>query len=666
MKRSILHFARQYVLAGFSIIPIRTDGSKAAAKPWKKYQIRVPNDNELRDWFGDRQVHGIALVGGAVSGNLEVLDIDDRSLVKPFEDALREHAPNLLDQLTRVKTPNGRHYAYRHGGEVQGNQKLALDAPTETGGAAKTLIETRGQGGYVVAPKSPKSCHPSGKRYVRIAGPKFSQLKTISAKDRLRLLTIARGFNRYVETIAAETGNTKERINIDTSRPGDDFNQNAEWDEVLEPHGWKCVGDSGDIRYWRRPGKAESGWSATTGLSSESGRDLLCVFSSNAAPFRGASTSSPCSTHSKFDAFALLNCKGDHGLAALELAEQGYGGNDEDYESDLIHDTPFSKIEATEVEWLWPNRIPIAKLTVLAGDPSVGKSFFFCDLAARVSTGTDFPDGSECAKGTALLVSCEDDPGDTLRPRLERHNANLANVRFVTVHTSDGEYQQLDVGNHLDQLEILLQRRPNSRLLVFDPISAYLGNIDSNSNSEVRRVLGPLCELAQRHKIAVIGISHLTKKEGRAVSRTLGSMAFVAAARASWIFARDPKDRDRRLMLQQKNNLADSSGLAFRITDGRIIWENDPVDIDPDSVLKSTKSSARELAVSFLKKTLQDGPMRASEVERKGRLAGITLGTLRRAKTDLGIESTKLGSDWQWRLPTEENDHAPEGEWIVD
>ena len=254
-----------------------------------------------------------------------------------------------------------------------------------------------------------------------------------------------------------------------------------------------------------------------------------------------------------------------------------------------------------------------------------------------------------------MILSSEDDPGDTLRPRLEAHDADLAKVHFLTVETADGQFQQLNIEAHLAQLEDVLVSKPHARLLIFDPLTSYLGPIDSNSNTEVRRVLGPLCELAQRRRAAVLGVSHLTKKETRAVARTLGSMALVAAARANWLIVRDPKEPDRRLMLQAKNNLADAAGLAFHIRGGRVDWEPDPVTENVDAVSQQCRISPREMAEGFLERALEKGPLSTDDIMRRAQERGIRVGTLQRAKRELSVTSVKQGDRWFWALADANN-----------
>ncbi|CAN0343782.1 unnamed protein product, partial [Ectocarpus sp. 4 AP-2014] len=187
-----------------------------------------------------------------------------------------------------------------------------------------TLIETRGEGGYALAPGSPASCHETGRQYVEFEGPSLTEIPTITPAEREALLMAARSLDQVpVEDPPAPVTKPEGRV-YDGLTPGDDYNQQANWGDILEPHGWIRVGASGDRLLWRRPGKTD-GWSATTGNVSNQGRELLCVFSSNAYPFDGPDGSRQCSTHSKFDCYARLNHEGDHSAAARELARIGYG-----------------------------------------------------------------------------------------------------------------------------------------------------------------------------------------------------------------------------------------------------------------------------------------------------------------------------------------------------
>ena len=224
----------------------------------------------------------------------------------------------------------------------------------------------------------------------------------------------------------------------------------------------------------------------------------------------------------------------------------------------------FADIAPERLKWLWPRRIPLGKVTVIAGDPGLGKSLVTLDLAARVSRGGMWPDGSENLIGTVLLLSAEDDAADTIRPRLDACDANVENVHIlesITVVDGDGRPDSklvtlLDV----KPVELWLHRHPDCRLIVIDPITAYLGDADSHKNAELRALLTPWAKLAADCGVAVVAVSHLTKNSSTsAMYRVTGSLAFVAASRAVWVVAKDRQDPDRRLFLPVKCNLGPAS-----------------------------------------------------------------------------------------------------------
>jgi putative DNA primase/helicase len=333
-RSTVLDVARTYVAAGLSVVPIRRDGSKAAAVSWTCYQQRRPTDAELICWYGRPEPYGIAIVNGAVSCGLETPDFDQQAdIIFPAWCALVEaEAPGLVARLSIVQTPRepaGYHVRYRVAGlAVPGSRKLAKDPSLPDD--AQTLIETKGEGGYALAPGSPAECHETGQFYKHIAGPPLTDLPVLTPEERDILIRSAASFNRTAEEdtdAKAEqpTGSSSFRMTAH-DLPGTAYNtRGPDWPAILEPHGWVCVRTCGQVRYWRRPGK-EKGWSATTGVCHNAqGHELLAVFSSNADPFPGPSGGRLCSCHTKFGAYALLNHGGDFKAAACELGRQGYG-----------------------------------------------------------------------------------------------------------------------------------------------------------------------------------------------------------------------------------------------------------------------------------------------------------------------------------------------------
>ena len=311
----------------------------------------------------------------------------------------------------------------------------------------------------------------------------------------------------------------------------------------------------------------------------------------------------------------------------------------------------YSEIKPANVDWLWQDRIALGKLTIISGDPGLGKSYLSLSIAATVSTGAKFPDGAPCCQGEVIVATCEDGPADTIRPRLDCMGADVSKVYHLHGVEDGKKVQILQLDRHIDALRECLETHPEVRLIIVDPISAFMGDTDSHKNAEVRTVLGPLATLAEQHNVAVVGINHLSKAQGRALYRSMGSLAFVAAARAAWAVMADPDDDERRLFLLLKNNLANPSGLAFRIENGAVVFENTPVlisvdDLDPDE-------TPREEARSWLKATLSE-PIAASKVLKSAKVDGISERTLRRAKKEMKVESVQFAGEWVWALPSDE------------
>ena len=337
-------------------------------------------------------------------------------------------------------------------------------------------------------------------------------------------------------------------------------------------------------------------------------------------------------------------------------------------------------VEPTSVKWLWNQRLALGKLTLIAGDPGLGKSFLTLDLAARVSTGQAMPgdtwDNGEPMDrfpGTAILLSAEDDPADTIRPRLEAAGADLRRVAFVAGVRTGGAVKSFSLRDDLKHLHSICKAQPETRLIVIDPISAYLGDEEGHSNTKVRNLLAPLAKLAQDYNVAVVAVTHLNKSgQGNAQSaiyRAMGSLAFTAAARTVHLVTRDPEDPERRLMVPIKNNLGqDRTGFGFTLAltnEGgtAVQWESQPTDESADALLdrlsrpgvgNAAASSKFDEAVDWLKEELKNGPVATSVLQLAAEAEGISPKTLKRARSALDIESYKQDHIWLVRLPEDE------------
>jgi RecA-family ATPase len=207
---------------------------------------------------------------------------------------------------------------------------------------------------------------------------------------------------------------------------------------------------------------------------------------------------------------------------------------------------------------------------MLAGEPGLGKSQLSAFLAAIVTTHGHWPNGEGRAElGSVIVLSAEDDAADTIVPRLSAAGAELSRVHIVSAVTTDDHNGRrlFNLQSDLSALEETIAHVGDVRLVIIDPVSSYLGKIDSHKNAEVRTVLEPIGEMASRLRVAVVAVTHFSKGGGTSANnRIIGSIAFVAAARAAFIVSRDPDDDSRRLFVSSKNNLGpDRAGLAFRM-----------------------------------------------------------------------------------------------------
>lgn len=332
-----------------------------------------------------------------------------------------------------------------------------------------------------------------------------------------------------------------------------------------------------------------------------------------------------------------------------------------------------AEVESRPIRWLWKNRIPAGRLSLLVGMPGCGKSFLSCDMAARVSTGTPWPDGSHCERGSVLFITAEDDPGDTIRPRLDAHRADVSRIHLLAgTLTSDKKGEDREIMFTLQDvgvLEATLAMLPDCRLIVIDPIGSFLGSrTDAHRDNEVRGVLAPVAKVAESSGAAVLIVAHRRKSVGGSADDTaLGSRAFTGLARAVWHLSRDPDDVPRRLWLPGKNNLAaEPDGLAFRILGdpASVHWEPEALSMSADDALSRERvgddgeRSAIDEAVAWLKQYLDECGRPAKKIKDDARKNGIADRTLDRAAAKLGVIKGPGGfrEPWQWRMPSADAD----------
>lgn len=369
-------------------------------------------------------------------------------------------------------------------------------------------------------------------------------------------------------------------------------------------------------------------------------------------------------------------------LSVRPVAEQ-HGGTDNAPGGDYLKAMELIRgcdITPEAVTWVWDGWLAAGKMHVLGGAPGTGKTTISMGLAATVTTGGRWPDGSQSLAGNVVIWSGEDDPADTLVPRLSLSGADLNRVYFISDVREGKERRSFDPSKDMDVLRRKLAEIGDVRLLIVDPIvSAITG--DSHKNAEVRRGLQPLVDLAAAMRCVLLGITHFSKGTGGRdpVERLTGSLAFGALARVVLVAAKHQEEGDDgrtvRLLLRAKSNIGpDDGGFEYDLHQGEL--KTHP-GVFTSSVLwgQSVEGAARELLASadatgddgeggtltdakrFLSDLLSDGPVPSKMVRADADGAGFSWATIRRAQKALGIEAEKEGGigdskqHWFWKLP---------------
>ncbi len=344
----------------------------------------------------------------------------------------------------------------------------------------------------------------------------------------------------------------------------------------------------------------------------------------------------------------------------------------------LVVDT-FDQITEKNIEWLWPDHIPTGKLTIFGGNAGLNKSTLCLSIAASVTNGTPWPDGTACKKGEVIIMNSEDDPSDTIKPRLRLAGADLSMVHFMSfAEVCDPKTQTISkvafsFVNHLSDLERLFKNNSQISLIVVDPLTAFCSGItNAHDAAEIRSALSPLIDVLATHGVAMLALMHLNKSEGASVqNRFNGSGAWVQVARSVWLVDRDPEFEMRRLLLPVKNNLApDTSGNVFdiEIKDDHpvLTWLSDSIELTADQHMGNSGAAGKNLtkadeAAAWLKDLLESGPKLKIDIDTQAKEYGYSESTLRRAKKAINVDTRKITIDsddtaWEWYLPEDPNE----------
>lgn len=307
-----------------------------------------------------------------------------------------------------------------------------------------------------------------------------------------------------------------------------------------------------------------------------------------------------------------------------------------------------SEVQSQEIEWLWYPFIPYGKLTIIQGDPGDGKTTMVLNLAAKLSKGEALDENMKVTEPVNVIYqTAEDGLADTVKPRLELAGADCE--RIIVIDESDKSLSMVD-----ERLEEAIVRT-GARLLILDPIQAYLGGgMDMNRANEARDMTKKLGALAEKTKCAIILIGHMNKASGnKAAYRGMGSIDFFAVARSVLLVGRVEGELNTRAVVQIKNNLAAfGHPKAFALSEEGFQWIGD-YEITVDEVLGgiAPKANKMELAKQMLRELAEThSAVLSNEIFDRADELGISKRTLENAKKELGIRARKINNAWYWEL----------------
>lgn len=326
-------------------------------------------------------------------------------------------------------------------------------------------------------------------------------------------------------------------------------------------------------------------------------------------------------------------------------------------------------IKPMPITWLWPQWLPEGKLTILAGTAGTGKTTLALGLAATLTSGGRWPDGTLCQqRGNVIIWSSEDKPDDTLVPRLIASGADMKRCHFIEGVSEDGKSEPFDPSKDIVGLLKAVERIGGASLLIIDPIVSAVSG-DMHRANDVRRSLQAIVDFAEAHNCAVLGITHFAKGgAGKSPQdRVIGSQAFGALARMVLVAAKE-EDGARRVLARAKSNIAaDNGGVAYSLDmatiDGgietiHVVW-NGKIEGTAREILGDVEHDEEESgnekadAEVFLADLLSDGPIPTKQIKADADGAGYSWATIRRAQKSCGIlaEKASMKDGWKWRLP---------------
>jgi hypothetical protein len=326
-----------------------------------------------------------------------------------------------------------------------------------------------------------------------------------------------------------------------------------------------------------------------------------------------------------------------------------------------------SDVESEPIHWLSPGRLALGKITVLDGDPGLGKSTLLCEFAARVTRGQPLPGGHPTAPRGVIMLAAEDGLFDTIRPRIDAASGDPRRVvSFLAVPDRSSAGRPFALPGDAPLLETVADHADAS-LVIIDPLAGFLGPRHSaNDAGHIRRTLAALREVAERANVAIVIVRHLNKASGaNPMYRGGGSIGIIGSARCGLLLAPDPADPNRRILAATKENLtARTPSLAFRLEPDpgsgvtRVVWEDESPLTAAQLLHASAEGDDRRSLVldarHWLRAELADGPRPAKDMLREATERGLTRGALLAARKAEHVAVSKervANGRWIWALP---------------
>jgi hypothetical protein len=533
--------ALRFAAAGCSVVPVMADGSKRPGiGSWKEYQSKMPTTDELQSWFKDAK--GVGLITGAISGNLEMMELEGRAVADGMHTQIKEMAHEMgLDELwdrlnfgyCEMTPSGGLHWLYRLDGDVPGNTKLAR-RPGQ-GDTVDVLAETRGEGGFVVVAPTGGTCHPSGGVWQLISGS-IETIPRLTLDERETIHSLFKYFDSLPKAavLASEVSAGTREVNLEL--PGDDYNAKTSWDEILLPLGWSKVFTNRGTTAWRRPGKND-GISATTGFD---GTDFFYCFSTSTI-FDAERA------YSKFAVYTLVEHGGDFSKSASALKAKGFGSGAGSHlqpidlstwlESEPVPapDPEFEAVPAPEPDTSWLPRIVefdedetepgptvlyrtdgqcllyAGKINAIFGESESGKTWVALEAVRQ-----------QLVQGNKVFYIDFEDSKRGIRGRLKALGVMREHFARFKYANPDGSY------NEIAQQALLGSIRDfTPDLIVMDGVNAAMNllGLDLEKNKDATQFSQVVLRPLRLWGAAVLTIDHVTKSKDNRGNYAIGAQA---------------------------------------------------------------------------------------------------------------------------------------------